>query len=397
MAKKKKSLEKVRVAMIGAPNTFHARAAVAELGKVFGLPAHELHRVTKLLPRVTAWNLPEAIAQSPEARELFPVPATGGLIRAAPVRKRLSDSGAEPLPYGRGSDQQRSYDHVRRDSNHATRGSDRAGHVNLDEPYATILKLAVALDGLPRHWAMHPCGLVVSPELLTDLVPVQRSPKGPLVAQYDMDAIEDLGFVKIDLLGQAGLSVLRDAVAEINRGAREGARSENVECRIENVELRMETGALPIQGRASASRESPEESGLPAAGDDGGATNLPRSAFLHSQFSILVPVLEKTYGLMVFEEHILQVATEFAGMNLGRADVLRRALNKRNLAMIAELKAEFHACARAKGRRGGEIDAVWSQVEGFAGFMFNKAHSAEYAVEAFQSAWLKRRWPAHLR
>jgi DNA polymerase III alpha subunit len=98
---------------------------------------------------------------------------------------------------------------------------------------------------------------------------------------------------------------------------------------------------------------------------------------------------------MVFEEHILQVAVAFAGMNLGRADVLRRALNKQNQTLIAELQAEFQASARGLGRTPAEIAAVWEAIAGFCGFMFNKAHSAEYAVEAFQGAWLKCRWPAH--
>ncbi len=149
-----------RVAMIGSPNTFHARAAVAELGKVYGLPPHEVYRTTKLLPRVSARSLSGAIAKSPKAQ----------------------------------------------------------GNISIDEePYRTILRIAREFEGLPRHWAMHPCGLVVSPEPLSNLVPLQRSPKGMLVAQYDMDAIEALGFVKVDLLGQAGLSVLRDAVRGINR------------------------------------------------------------------------------------------------------------------------------------------------------------------------------------
>ena len=110
---------------------------------------------------------------------------------------------------------------------------------------------------------------------------------------------------------------------------------------------------------------------------------------------IVEPILKQTYGLMVFEEHILQVATEFAGLNLGAADVLRRALNKQKASMIRTMKREFYASARIQWRREEEIDTVWGLLEGFSGFMFHKAHSAEYAVEAFQGAWLKRRWPAH--
>ncbi|MBN2561084.1 MAG: DNA polymerase III subunit alpha [Phycisphaerae bacterium] len=385
-----------RVAMIGAPNTFHARAAVAELGKVYGLPAHEVHRTTKLLPRAASWGLPETVAGSPETR----------------------------------------------------------GNVFMDEePYRTILRMARDLEGLPRHWAMHPCGLVVSPEPLTDLVPVQRSPKGPLVAQYDMDAIEDLGFVKVDLLGQAGLSVLRDAVVEINRSFSGAACDTNhltpfggVACdtdrvarypakrgvtkltRHTRVDLDVDvdysdaaTWEMIARGDARGVHhiESPAMTSLlqqcncrdidclttvvaiirPGAANQGKKDAFARryqglepASYVHPS---LEPVLERTYGLMVFEEHILQTAVEFAGMNLGRADVLRRALNKQNLPMIAELRSEFYASALLGGRHPREIDTVWSQVEAFRGFMFNKAHSAEYAVEAFQGAWLKRRWPAH--
>ena len=493
-----------RVAMIGAPNTFHARAAVAELGKVYGLPPHEVHRVTKHLPRVASWNLAEALAQSPEADGLI---EAASMNRAATVRERSPHTRAGPSPHGR--------------------GSDRASRINLDEPYATILKLAYRFEGLPRHWAMHPCGLVVSPEPLTDLVPVQRSPKGMLVAQYDMDAIEDLGFVKVDLLGQAGLSVLRDAVEEINSGVshvshgdapfsredalssrgaaqdfsprrepwvadrREPVSPEGAEERCETDLLRpsragcclppsthglrrgldsnaptglscpprnVPTGLLcprmnPSMELLNLSTEACEGFvhlnsdidyadsatwSMIARGDargvhhiespamtsllqqcncrdidcltavvavirPGAANQGKKEAFARRHQGLETPsyahpslkaALEKTYGLMVFEEHILQVATEFAGMNLGRADVLRRALNKGNAALIAELESEFYASALLNGRQPGEINVVWPLLEGFSGFMFNKAHSAEYAVEAFQGAWLKLRWPA---
>jgi len=534
-----------RVAMIGAPNTFHARAAVAELGKVYGLPPHEVHRVTKHLPRMASWNLAEAIEQSPEAKGLIETASSSStaaamnkaasMNRAATVRERSPCTSAGPSP---------------RD-----RGSNGASRVNLDEPYATILKLACEFEGLPRHWAMHPCGLVVSPEPLTDLVPLQRSPKNMLVAQYDMDAIEDLGFVKVDLLGQAGLSVLRDAVEEINSGVSHfspedapsscrGVPSSRGDAPLSQGVAPVSRGVAPIsRGDAPVSRgaaqdfsprrkpwvadrrepvspegakerretdflrpsrarrcQSPVTHGLRRGLDSNAPTGLscpprnvptellgPRTnppaelpnlstethvgfvdlnsaidysdaatwemiargdargvhhiespamtsllqqcncrdidcltavvavirpgaanqgkkeAFARRHQGLETPsyahpslkaALEKTYGLMVFEEHILQVATEFAGMNLGRADVLRRALNKGNAALIAELKSEFYASALLNGRQPGEINVVWPLLEGFSGFMFNKAHSAEYAVEAFQGAWLKLRWPA---
>ncbi len=392
-----------RVAMIGAPNTFHARAAVAELGRVFGLPPHEVRQVTRLLPRAATGDLAEALRQSPEARGLIPWPAAGRPDGAAFGRRRAADRGAEraarggePPPDGR--------------------GAERVGRGRLEEPYATILELAAALAGLPRHWAMHPCGLVVAPEPLTDLVPVQRSPKGPLVAQYDQDAVEELGFVKIDLLGQAGLAVLRDAVAEIRASA---GVAVDLERDVDYADPATWDLIASGQARGVHHIESPAMTSLlrqcqcrdidcltaivaiirPGAANQGKKETFARRhrgaeppRYPHPS---LQPVLEKTYGLMVFEEHILQVATEFAGMNLGRADVLRRALNRQDRPLVAELAGEFRAGALARGRRPAEIDAVWAEVEGFSGFMFNKAHSAEYAVEAFQGAWLKKRWPAH--
>ncbi len=347
-----------RVAMIGAPNCFHARAAVVDLARVFGLPPHEIRQATRGLPRTTAGDLSQAVAESPEARG-FPI------------------------------DQ---------------------------EPYRTIVRTAAWLEGLPRHWSMHPCGLVVSPEPLTGLVPVQPSAKGPLVAQYDMEAIERLGFIKIDLLGQAGLSVLRDAVEEIER-------TEGVKVRLDTDVDYRDAGTWDLIAGGGARGvhhiESPAMTSLLRQCDcrdidclttvvaiirPGAANQGRKDTFARRYLGLeppsfadpsLEPVLAGTYGLMVFEEHILQAASEFAGMNIGRADTLRRALSRQDRRLLAELGAEFRAHARARGRSEAQIRAVWEQLEGFSGFMFNKAHSAEYAVEAFQGAWLKRRRPAH--
>ena len=108
----------------------------------------------------------------------------------------------------------------------------------------------------------------------------------------------------------------------------------------------------------------------------------------------LEPVLRDTFGLVVYEEHILQICEAFAGLPPGRADVLRRALNKQKRAVIAEIQKEFFASARARGHAPEKIEEVWGLVAGFAGYAFCKAHSTAYGVEAYQSAWLKRNYPA---
>src|SRR5664279_4925637 len=104
--------------------------------------------------------------------------------------------------------------------------------------------------------------------------------------------------------------------------------------------------------------------------------------------------LKSTYGLVVYEEHILQICEAFAGLPPGRADVLRRALNKQKHAVIAEIRDEFVASAKARGHDDEKIAEVWGLVSGFAGYAFCKAHSTAYGVEAYQSAWLKLNYPA---
>jgi DNA polymerase III alpha subunit len=108
----------------------------------------------------------------------------------------------------------------------------------------------------------------------------------------------------------------------------------------------------------------------------------------------LEPVLQDTFGLVVYEEHILQICEAFAGLSPGRADVLRRALNKQRRVVIGEIQREFFASAKTRGHSPEKIDEVWGLVAGFAGYAFCKAHSTAYGVEAYQSAWLKRNYPA---
>ena len=106
------------------------------------------------------------------------------------------------------------------------------------------------------------------------------------------------------------------------------------------------------------------------------------------------PVLRDCFGLVVYEEHILQICEAFAGLNPGRADVLRRALNKQKFSAIQEIQKEFFTSAKARGHAPEKIKEVWDLVAGFAGYAFCKAHSTAYGVEAYQAAWLKLNYPA---
>lgn len=346
------------VAMIGGFNRFHARAAVGDLAKIHGLSEAETRAFTRRLPYSRADDIARAVAEIPF------------LEKDLPMR---------------------------------------------EEPYPEILEMAARLEDVPRHATMHPCGIVISREPLADVMPLQPSGRGPRMTQFDMDAVEALGFVKIDLLGQAGLSVLRD----VKRSLRE---EHGVEVDLERIRWDDAATWEMIAGggaRGVHHIESPAMTSLLVQSNcrdmrclcaivsvirPGAADESKKLAFTrrHQGFEAAVyphPDLEfclrDTYGLLVYEEHILMVAHHFAGMNLGRADMLRRELVKmKSPEKLAELGIEFVERARERGRGEEEIRSVWTTLVHFHGYMFNKAHSASYAVEAYQAAWLKCRWPA---
>jgi error-prone DNA polymerase len=343
------------VACIGAFNTFQGRSSVADIAKVYGIPEREARRFTENLPYF-AGDAGAVVREMPECRH---------------------------LPYH-------------------------------EEPYRTILKMTAALEGVPRHFMMHPCGLVIGAAPIVSRMPVFRGAKGLLTTHYAMDDVEELGLLKMDLLGQAGLSVLRDARAAIraNRGVEIDAASidQRDPATWEAISSGHARGVFHIESPAMTSLlvmancrdidclTAVESIIRPGAANEGKKRAFARRhqgfepvSYVHPS---LEPLLAGTYGLMAYEEHILLVANGFAGMPWGRADLLRRALVKnKDCRKIAELGVEFRARAFERGRAVEETEAVWKMLAEFAGYMFNKAHSAAYAVEAFEGAYLKTRYP----
>jgi DNA-directed DNA polymerase III PolC len=343
------------VAMIGAVHTFQGRSAVADIAKVYGVAEREVRRFTERLPMFLG-DAEAAVRETPECHE---------------------------LPYN-------------------------------EEPYKTVLRLAGSFDGIPRHFAMHPCGLVISGTPIVDRMPLFESAKGLLTTHYTMDDVEELGLLKMDLLGQAGLSVLRDAQQNLCDNGREAVDLDRLDWEDAETWEAIATG----RARGVFHIESPAMTNLlvmtncrdidclttvesiirPGAANEGKKRSfalrhqgLEPPSYAHPS---LEPLLKDTYGLMAFEEHILLVANGFAGMPWGRADLLRRALVKNHdRALIEALGAEFRKHALRLGRKTEEAVAVWALLHDFAGYMFNKAHSAAYAVEAFAGAWLKTRYP----
>ena len=356
-------------AVVGGFSTFQARSAFADVAKVLGVSEREVRKFTDHFP----WSFGGGWVPDE------PTPSGGTRLRemlaASPENRDL------PLN---------------------------------EEPFKTALDMAEFLDGFPRHPKMHPCGVVVSRQSMPELTPTFISNKGYPTTHFDMDAVELIGLVKMDVLAQGGLAVMRDAS--------ESLTAKNVSVVFASLEPWQDPKVWEMiasgGARAVHHIESPAMTGLcrqcnvhdidtliaivsvirPGAANEGKKLAFTRRyqglepiTYPHPS---LENVLNDTFGLVVYEEHILQICEAFAGLPPGRADVLRRALNKQKRVVIEEIHKEFVASALARNHTPEKIAEVWGLVTGFAGYAFCKAHSTAYGVEAYQAAWLKCYHPA---
>ncbi|MFZ0826031.1 MAG: DNA polymerase IV [Verrucomicrobiia bacterium] len=355
-------------AVVGGFSTFQARSAFGDVAKVLGVSEREVRRFTDHFP----WSFGGGWVPD----EITPI---GG----ARLRERLAASPENrDLPLN-------------------------------EEPFKTALDMAGFLDGVPRYPKMHPCGIVLSRQPMHELTPTFISNKDYPTTHFDMDAVEVIGLVKVDVLAQGGLAVMHDVKASL------APRGVTVDLNaLEPWQDSQVWNLISGGARAVHHIESPAMTGLcrqcnvrdidtliaivsvirPGAANEGKKLAFTRRYQglepITCPHPSLEPVLRDTFGLVVYEEHILQICEAFAGLPPGRADVLRRALNKQKRAIIAEIREEFSASARQRGHTPEKIEEVWGLVTGFAGYAFCKAHSTAYGVEAYQSAWLKRNYPA---
>ena len=359
-------------AAVGGFSTYQARGAVGDVAKVLGVSEYQIRRITERFP--------------------------GGFSRGGWTNHDQPAAKGEEL---------------------LAKLKNRPESVDLpmmEEPYRTAVLIAGFLDGCPRYPKMHPCGIVLSRDPMPDLTPVFISRKNYPTSHYDMDAVEPMGLIKMDILAQGGLAVMRDTRASL------AGRGLFVDDKMINQWDDPAVWRMIASGGARAVHhiESPAMTSLcsmvnvreidgliaivsvirPGASNENKKLNFTRRyqnpELAEYPHPCLEPCLKSTYGLVVYEEHILQICDVFAGMQPGRADMLRRALVKQKTALIVELAQEFLTCARAHpdGYDETTIQKVWELVSGFQGYAFNKAHSTAYGVEAYQAAWLKHYHPA---
>ncbi len=344
-----------RTAMISNHVGFRCRAAVREVAKVYGLPEAEIKAVTRRMGYF--WSI-----------------------------RHLSDFMA--------------HDPVYKD-------------LELKDPWPEIVRLAVKLDGYPRNMSVHCGGVVIVPDRIDRYVPVEPAPKGVRIIQWEKDQAEDAGLVKIDLLGNRSLAVIRDALAAIreNHGVviEYDRWDPTTDPKAQDFMRRGDTvGVFYVE--SPAMRQLQQKCGRgdfdhlvihssiirPAANKyireyirrlRGGAYQP-----LHP---IMDEVLKETYGIMVYQEDVSRIAMAMAGFSAVDADYLRKILSKKRAGKkLEDYQEMFYTGAAARGVARAVVDEVWEMILSFAGYSFCKPHSASYALVSYKSAWLRAHYPA---
>ena len=273
---------------------------------------------------------------------------------------------------------------------------------------ARLLEIAQKLEGLYRHASTHAAGMVISDRPLDELVPLYRDPKSSFpITQYNWKLVEAAGLVKFDFLGLKTLTVLQKAVALIKRGR--GIDIDLLKIPLDDrktFELLAKAdtvGVFQLEGagvRDCLKRLKPDRfediMAMTALYRPGPMDNIP--TYINRKHNeepvdclhpMLEPILKETHGVIIYQEQVLQIAQVMAGYSLGQADILRKAMGKKDKSIMAKQQAEFVAGAVKKGVAREEAAYIFELVDKFAGYGFNKAHTAAYAHVAYFTAYLK--------
>jgi DNA polymerase III subunit alpha len=345
------------VAQIITFGTMKARAVVRDVARVMDFPYADADRVAKAVPPALDMTLARALEESPALKEM----------------------------------QQK------------------------DERVQELLAVAQRLEGMTRHASVHAAGVVIAPRPLTEFVPLYKSQKDEIVTQWAMKEIERVGLLKMDFLGLSTLTLIRDALDEIKR-------TEGIDLDIDAIPLDDEkTYRLFCEGHtygvfqfeSSGMREllrkakperlddlialnalyrpGPLKSGMV---DDFIARKQGRTEVTY-ELAQLQPILADTYGVIAYQEQVMRIAAVLAGFSMGQSDVLRKAMGKKDPAVMAKQRAAFMAGAKRNAISDKKAAKIFDLMEYFAGYGFNKSHSTTYAWIAYQTAYLKANYPAH--
>jgi error-prone DNA polymerase len=346
-----------RSAMVANHVGFRPRAAVREVAKVYGLPDGEIKRITDRLSHLWSWH-GDTVA---------------GVVEQHPIFRGI----------------------------------------RLAPPWQEILGWASRLLGIPRHLSVHCGGVVIVPARLDRVVPVENAPKGVRIVQWEKDQTEDAGLLKVDLLGNRSLAVIRDALDAVRNHTGRVIAYEDLNPLDDPDTRRLIAGGDTL---GVFYIESPAMRQLQKKTDRGDFEHL----VIHSSIirpaannyinayvrrlkgepyrpvhPILQRVLKETYGIMVYQEDVTKIAVEMAGFSPEEGDGLRKTLSKkRNARRLSAYRKQFFRGARSRGISARVAEEVWNMILSFGGYSFCKPHSASYALVSFKSAYLRAHYPA---
>lgn len=342
------------VAQIITFGTLAARAAVRDVGRVLSIPYAEVDKAAKLIPGQIGMNIAKALELTPELKALY---------ETKPKTKALLD-------------------------------------------------MAKKVEGMPRHASTHAAGVVISRDPLTDVVPLQEGSEGAALTQYSMENLESIGLLKMDFLGLRTLSIIERCLRWVSE--QEGKApdfryiSDDDPKTYEMLGNGDTTGIFQLE---SAGIRKVLKDLKPSVFEDiisvlalyrpGPMEFIPK--YIQGKHGLieveyphkdLIPVLEDTYGIIVYQEQIMQIASSMAGFSLGEADLLRRAVSKKKREVLDLEREHFVKGSAAQGYSQEEADRVYDMIVRFANYGFPRAHAAAYGILAFQTAYLKAHYPA---
>ncbi len=280
----------------------------------------------------------------------------------------------------------------------------------------SFVDVAMSLEGLTRHASVHAAGVIIAKEPIQELAPVFKRGDDPIVCQYDMGSIEDLGFIKMDFLGLRTLTFIEAAVriVEESRGIKlvpddfppDDPETMALLSRGEAAGVfQFEGGGMVDTLKKLKPRRIQDLIAVSALYRPGPMENIPTYIRRHhgqeevryDDFPVaepyLTPILEETYGIPVYQEQIMQIAQAVAGYSLGEADLLRRAMGKKKVSEMEKQRVIFIKGAASKDIPRKEAEGIFDLLEKFANYGFNKSHSAAYGILSYQTAYLKTHYP----
>ncbi len=344
---------KDRVAQIITFGTLGAKAAIKDSGRALGFAPSETDKICKTIPNVPGMTLDRATSESAEFRQI----------------------------------------------------------VESDPRIKQLVSVARDIEGTARHAGVHAAGVVISRDPLSDYIPLYRGNDGQPVTAFEMGILEKIGLLKMDFLGLSNLTVLSKAVQnvkqtrgidiDIQKIPLDDAKTYDMLSRGETVGVfQLESGGMRRNIIELKPQSVRELSAMVALYRPGPMEHIP--TYVDSKFGRkavryldprMEPILSETYGVIVYQDQVLKLVQALAGFTLGKADILRRAMGKKDKAAMDSMHAEFmDGCA--KNEIGADVaNKVWELLLPFAGYAFNKAHAVCYALLAYQTAWLKANYP----